>query len=349
MRKVLLVASGDWMDDPIAEVLRGRGHEVRSVDESQLPVRPDPAIAADSDIVLCRGPSRTSTLPAAALVSPHLGRANRPLFVWWLIENLPDPRLPAWLVDRAARARVSIARWSAVAFANRSPGDRRPRAHRLRILGELYRLRSLGVLDVLPVAGSGRADYLRRRGFDAFPAFVGGHPVLGRDLGITRDLDVVFVGQPGTRRRRALLRRLTAELAARGIGLQVYDGVRTPLYGDERTRILNRSKICLNLLKAPHDAVAYRLLLAAANKALIVSEPLYESTGFEAGRHLVTSSIDGLADTIERYLRHDAERRAIGEAAYHLVTHELTIERAVSRILDRCEDVRGAPRRTSAV
>jgi hypothetical protein len=347
VRRILLVANGGWMDSPIEEALRRRGCEVKRVEQSSLPAQPDPRIAAGCDFVLCHGPNRTSMLPAARLVSQFPAGADRPLFVWWLAENLPDPRLPAWFVDRAARLRVGIGQWSAAVLQTSLPGNpAHPRAHRLRVLGELHRIRSLGALDVLPVAGSGRTDYLRQRGFDAFPVFIGCHPVLGRDLGIDRDLDVVFVGQPGTRRRRALLRRLKTELAARGIDLRIYDGVRASLYGEERTQVLNRSKICLNVLKAPHDAVAYRLLVGAANKALIVSEPLRECTGFEPERHLVTRPIDRLADAIEFYLRHEAERRSICEAAYHLVTRELTMERAVGHILERSEQSRGVPHAT---
>ena len=69
----------------------------------------------------------------------------------------------------------------------------------------------------------------------------------------------------------------------------------TGLYGDERTRYLNRVQVLLTILRAPQDYVGQRFLLGAANKALVVTEPISNEEAFKADKHLVVAGLNSMA------------------------------------------------------
>jgi len=277
------------------------------------------------DLVLAYGPfgAAGSMLPVAR----HLLRRGerRPRFIWWLTEGVPALWLPRWSVVLLGRARV----WLDQAIPSHN-GQVWARGHRLRICGELRRLQAQGVLDVLAVTSALRAAYLRRAGFEPVVVPLGyDADTYGCDLGVERDIDVCFVGKVDSRRRRVLLEREGTQLAKRGIRLTIA----TDLYGEARTHFLNRSKIMLNILRAPHDFVGQRLMLGAANQALVVSEPMLDIAPFVDGKHLVISPLATLAETIEYYLAHDSERSAIAMEAYRFVRTHLTIEQMIGKLL----------------
>jgi spore maturation protein CgeB len=132
-----------------------------------------------------------------------------------------------------------------------------------------------------------------------------------------------------------VLERVQQELESRGIEISVT----THLYGENRTRFLNRTKVSLNILRAPQDWVGQRFLLGAANKTLIISEPINDSEPFVAGHHIVIAPIEKLAETIAFYLSHSKERLKIVEEAHRFVTQELTITQMIGRILDRAREI----------
>ena len=90
----------------------------------------------------------------------------------------------------------------------------------------------------------------------------------------------------------------------------------------------------LNLARTPGEFPDLRLILGMANKALVISEPIYRPDPFVAGRHFVSSSIGEMPETIQYYLAHDTERAVISERAHRLITQDITMEGSVSRILD---------------
>ena len=284
---------------------------------------------ASYDLILAYGPftKASSMLPAARQLLA-LSMEQRPVFVWWLTEGVPPLWMPRWVVAAASRARLALDRWNALAHG-----------HRLRVLGELRWLYARGVLDVLAVTSESRATYLRRFGLRPIVVPLGYHPdYYGADLGLSRDVDVCFIGNLAAPRRRRLFARVSGELRARNIAITAQE----QLYDAARTRFLNRCRIMLNIMRAPQDFVGQRFLLGAANKTLIVSEPLNDSQPFVAGRHLVVAPITQLADTIAHYLAHDDERQRITDEAHRFVTHELTIAQMVGRILEQARAVHAA-------
>ena len=76
-------------------------------------------------------------------------------------------------------------------------------------------------------------------------------------------------------------------------------------------------------------------MLGAANRALVVSEPMTNPDPFVPGRHFVESRVEDMADHIEHALRHPAEYQSIVNDAQRLVTEELTCGQMVRRVLDR--------------
>jgi hypothetical protein len=114
------------------------------------------------------------------------------------------------------------------------------------------------------------------------------------------------------------------------------DGVEHPyVFGEERTILLNRTKIALNLLREEWDDNSMRYCLAAPNRALIVTEPTLKHTPLRPGVHLVEAPIDRMVDTICYYLEREEERQRIVDQAYQLVTTELTMRQGLAQILER--------------
>lgn len=347
IRRVLLVTNRDEFVDPaVAAALETHGCKVDTVLHPELGPGASVGDIRAYDLVLCCGsPHGTSVLPVVDWIAEVPAEAKRPVFAWWLIENLPGRIFPQWAVDGGARLRIQLDRQSRrhrlIARLLRLPvlNHFNFKGHYLRILGELYEVRRKGLLDVLPVGGEAKARYLQGLGFDAFPLFLGYETTFGRPLGLHRDIDVLFLGGLEPRRRRTIVRRIESELASRGIRLTIHSYADGWLGGDQRNQVLNRSKILLNVLRAPHHGVAYRVLLGAGSKSLVVSEPLGNLSGFVPGRHFVEAPIERLAHTVEYYLRHHGERQELCESAYRHAREEMTMERAVGALLERCSRV----------
>ncbi len=285
------------------------------------------------DLVLGYGPytlDEGSILPVAKQLL-DLPPAHRPLFAWWLTEGIPDPRFPDWFVNGASRLRLkadrlleislpsSRSRWRQFAF----------KGHRLRIFGQLKWVKEQGLLDVLAVTSSSRAEYLRQRGLDPIVVPVGYDPVYGDDMNLDREIEVAFLGNTSAPRRRQLLPDLFDEFAKQGIQVLVENNI----YEEDRTEFLNRSRILVNVLRAPQDFVGQRFMLAAANKALVISEPLNDHSPFIPGQHLVMAPLDEIPEVARFYLANENKRQEIVDRAYRFVTEELTIANMVGRIL----------------
>jgi hypothetical protein len=248
-----------------------------------------------------------------------LDPVDRPRLVWFITEQLPDPRIPRLLIVLLGRLRTSIERTAYRRMADGSwqlkPGLAGVAriAHRFRYAGDAEWLRDAGLLDLLVTGSPWRAQQLSGLGHAPMlvpsPSF---YPGWGTDLGLDRDVPVLWIGKPGSRRRLRLLERLEADLDRRGIPLLRIDGIGKPyVFGEARTRLLNRTKIVVNLLRAPWDNTAMRYALAAQNGALLVSEPTLPHTGFIAGEHFVETPVASMAETITVLLQNDAARQEI--------------------------------------
>jgi hypothetical protein len=264
-----------------------------------------------------------------------------------LSEQLPNPDLPEWLryVGGVVRSR-----FERLAYRQRSQDVWEPdprlhwlttKAYRFLYFGDLYWLKRQGVLSVLVTGSRVTGDYLRTREFDPVIASLGTHPSYGADLGLERDIPVLWIGKMGTRRRENLLKRIRAELRERDVEMMMIDGGEHPyVFGEERTILLNRTRIVLNVLRKKWDNNALRYYITAPNRAMIITEPTLPHTAFTPGVHLVETPIERMADTICYYLSHEEERRRIADQAYQLATTELTARKGVAQALERIISMR---------
>jgi hypothetical protein len=187
-----------------------------------------------------------------------------------------------------------------------------------------------GTIDLLFVTSAERVEYATERGYQCWHVPYGYHPSHGRLLGISRDIDVLFLGDTRPPRRRRLLRYLRRQ----GVAVTVNGSWHDPAFwGERRTELLNRTKIVLSLQRYPGKIAAKRLILAMANGALVIAEPAYRPEPFVDGEHYVVSPIERMPETIDYYLSHADERDRIAAAGHRLVTEELTFERTVQPMI----------------
>jgi hypothetical protein len=307
----------------------------------------DASIPDDAEVVFSfapYGPWLQIPMQAAAR-SPDV----RPLILHWNTENPPDLRLPWPVVYGLGMLR---------SWLGRVAEDKRHRAHDLcrrpplswiasrmtkfRYVGDYHFAYRQGWLDLLVESSAIYAALHRKHGLPALCVPWGSVPSWSEEMDLERDVDVLWLGKRRTRRRSQLLDRVRRELASAGVSMYVADGVENPfVYGHERTRLLNRSAITLNLLPVWYDhAFPYRFHVAAPNRSLVVSEPtLRHSSQYVPGRHYVEADVDAIATTIRYYLEHEQERLRIVENAYCLATQQLTFGRSVKAIMAVVESV----------
>jgi hypothetical protein len=332
LRVAVIWKEPDELGTLLSDVLADKGCKVINLlYEDRLP--------QDLDVVLVYGPFNSLVPLANQLLD--WPSSQRPTFVLWMTEQFPSPALPEWGQYLGGIIRSRVER---LAFRQRNQGEWQldPRlrwlttkAYRFRYYGDLHWLRRQGILSVLAVTSRWTADLLRAKGFDPIEAYLGSHPSWGASLGLERDIPVLWIGKIGSDRRRHLLDRIRAELRERGIEMLMVDGVEHPyVFGEERTVLLNRTQITLNLLRAKWDDNSLRYSLAALNRTLTVTEPTLPHTAYTPGVHLVEAPIEQLADTICHYLHHEEERVRIVDQAYQLATTELTMNKGIDQIID---------------
>lgn len=267
-----------------------------------------------------------------------------PPVIFWYTEQMPDPSLPAWLVQLLARLRYANSKWYDGLLTPRisqMSGNRLhlPEVGRLRAVGEIIELHKAGRLKIVCALSETNRRFLSRFDLPVVEIPIGYHPFFGEQLGLRRDIDVVFLGTQRDRRRRKWIARLAKELGEMRLQFIVKDGSpqRGYLFDLQRTLLLNRTKIMLNVMRQPWDDAIHRFLLAAANGALLLSEPIHEeSTGpLQAGVHFVECRLEEMAHKAKEYLEAPAKREGITENAGNLVRSELTMTRMAGLCLQR--------------
>ena len=253
-----------------------------------------------------------------------LPREQRPWVLLWHSEPLPPARAtglpPPWLNAREiAKIVLRDARATDV-YTNYLT---------------IRKLHRAGIPDVLVLSSRGRQEFLAERGIPGHFAPLGCDPSMGRDLGISRDIEVLFLGILNVPRRTRLLNALKQQ----NINLTEAGSWSDPAYwGENRTRLLNRTKILVNLARTPAEFSGFRLSLGMANKALVVSEPIYRPEPFVPGRHFLMVPTQEMAGCIRHYLDRDQERHAITETAYQFVTGEATLQRSTELMVSLMEE-----------
>jgi hypothetical protein len=293
----------------------------------------------DVDVVVAYGPLG-SLVPLSKQIQQ---RQKQPAFVLFMTEQLPDPTTPEVIRRLLAYCRTQIEHR---AYQQNEAGMwvldphwkwLTKRALRYRYYGDLRWLQKKKLLSLLALQSVITAGFLRQQGIDPFVFTLGADPQWGEDLGLDRDIPVLWIGKQGSNRRKALLADLRDTLKAQGVDMMIIDGIAHPyVFGTQRTILLNRSKIVVNLSRQKWDLNSLRFYLAASNRVLMVSEPILPHIPeIVSGKHFIEAPLNQLAQTILFYLEHEKERMAIANAAYDLVKSELTMENGLHRLLQK--------------
>ena len=326
------------IDDAIADAI---AYELHQLGHSPTFFLHDQPIPTTVDVLFSFAPyNRLMQIPYQLAQLPE---DKRPFFLHWNIENGPDPQIP-WAINRRIagvrswidRLHDNDAAWSNALQSLPPVRWIDSRLTRYRLIGEYHYAYRAGLLNLLFESSRIYTDQRQAHGIPAIFVPWGTVPSWYEDMQLTRDIDVLWMGKRRTKRRSELLDEIDQRLSALGYHVYIADNEVKPfVYGDERTRMLNRAKITLNIEAAPYDnALPYRYHVVAPNRSLVVSETLHPHYPTRPGVHYVAASYEQMVETLIYYLEHDAERQQIVEAAYRLVTEELTFGHAIRTIMD---------------
>jgi GT2 family glycosyltransferase len=155
-------------------------------------------------------------------------------------------------------------------------------------------------------------------------------PSVHKRFGLTRDLDVVFVGNvlPIHMRRRALLDRLASRFR-----VDRFEGV----YREEMAKLFSRAKIVFNCSLA--GDLNMRVFEALSCGSLLVTDRAGNGMGefFGDEEHLVHYGDENLEEVVARYLDDPGAREEIAERGQRLVINHHTYAHRMSDLVERIE------------
>lgn len=287
------------------------------------------------------------------------GRRGIPRILWQL-ETLPPPDLPQsifvkFLLERGPQRSTSLRRFfEKIAYQRlaKQCQDRpwntdrlfEPRRFSLpfREARKLIAMWQDQLVDEIIVSLGSRQEFLAKHDVPTKFMPFGYHTSIGRPFnGVTRDLDVIFIGSKSPK-RAALLQQIEQGLAKHGRSLSIVD---KNCYGEERTHLLNRAKILLFLRNYPWEMPRLRMIMAMACKATIVAECSTDTLPFVPGEHFVSAQPSALTDVLLNELENDQARQAIHENAYTFINEKLRLDRLLDEIL--CQHLAQKHDRTS--
>ena len=311
--------NGEYTHPEVADVLTQMGHRVSLIRDDF----PDPK---SFDLLWIAGNANWHPRILRQLALHRQAGGRRPLVLIRHTEPLPMPKDAPF-----PRPRLHLREIAKILLRDARATDPFTNARRL---GQLARAR---LYDVLVVSTPSRQAYLAECGITSSMVPMGYHPSYGRDLGLERDIDVLFLGALDVPRRRTLIARLReAKVPVQAMGSWYTTGT----WGESRTRLLNRTRILLNIQRFPGELSGQRMLLGMANKALVISEPVYMPGPYVPGQHWVQATIDEMPATVAHYLAHENQRREIAEAGHDLAVNHLRLEQSVAEILALVAQVR---------
>jgi hypothetical protein len=196
-----------------------------------------------------------------------------------------------------------------------------------------------------------------RRGIAAEHFQLGYSPLWDHtDLARTRDIDVLFMGCITERRSRALAR--CADSLWRWRSRLVLTDNSAPnwvpsgrfLAGDEKWDALSRSRVLLNVHQGEAPYFEWqRIVQAAANGCVVVSEHSADYDPFIPGTHFLAGDPDNLIHLAQALLEDEPRRRRMEEDARVLLCDQLPLSRTVERLVDVASGIRSGPVPAGAV
>jgi hypothetical protein len=187
-----------------------------------------------------------------------------------------------------------------------------------------------GWLDRVFPATTGRQRFLAERGIHTRAISFGYYDKVGEDRHRERDIDVLFIGSLKERHRRHRLNRILGEIGKAGARIEV---VTRGMYGDRRIELLNRTKIVIHIHKYPWDTPWMRWVMAAANGAAVLSEPLSDPAPFGPGVHYFEASAEEMPATVARLLADPELLRLTATRCREFVRERFTLQQSMEVIL----------------
>lgn len=188
-------------------------------------------------------------------------------------------------------------------------------------------------VDLLFTSTPSRQQHLENDGIFSTVVPVGWHPTWGHKLNIQRDIDIVFLGHLRKKddRRARVIAAAQKQLAAAKYSITVID---KDCFGQQRTELLNRTKILLDVVRTPWEIPGMRLLIGIGCGALTVSCGFVGDAGrYQEGLHFVNASPKTLVHTLLFYLRNDNCRQEIIDKGQRLLHEKLTMEHSLQTII----------------
>lgn len=313
------IAGGAVEPEFVAQEISAQGFDVQTF-------AADSADFSSSDVLLFLG--NAAWRPGIVQRLRRTPPIERPFVAVWHWEPLPPPESSG-----LPRPQLGVREIGKIVLRDARATD--PYTNYLR----LRAMQKDGLIDLLAISTRSRQEFLAEKGIASSYVPLGYGSQHGSDLGIERDIDVLFLGDSRLPRCRQVMERLRTL----GLNIQVAGGWEDPQYwGDERSVLLNRVKILLNIPRAQGDYAGLRMFLGAANGAMILSEPLYRPEPFLPGAHYIEAQLAEMPARVREYLNDDSRRLAITQAARQLATQESTRERSVARLMELIEEQRAA-------
>ena len=192
-------------------------------------------------------------------------------------------------------------------------------------------------------------EALRAAGLEADHLRLGGVPSMAAEP-VDRDIDVVLLGGK-TERRAARLAAMAPVLWARDCDLRLFSfarpvhaGTAGLVFGDDKYRLLARSRILLNIHRddaRPGYFEWARMVEAMANGCCVVTEPVVGFEPFIEGRHFIAT--DDLEGAVTELLDDDVRRREIGEAARVTALTTFPLHTSIAPLLERLDGLPPVP------
>jgi hypothetical protein len=296
--------------------LSAAGYEISFANDASF----DPSAG---DLVLVQG--NFNWFPRARRVLSRFRPLERPAVIVWHSEPLPFPRDSGF-----PNPRLTLREMAKIALRDRRATDVYTNFKRLSELHEKK------ILDLIVVTSRSRQAFLSEKGIPSRFIPLGFHEGMGQRLDRPRDIDVLFLGTLDDSRHRHAIRYLES----RGISVEARGSWKSgETWGEQRTELINRARIFLNIQRHAGQYSGYRMLLGMGNGAMVLSEPVHDPFPYEPGVHYVSTSLETMPETIVKYLSDEEARSAITEAGYRFATRSLTMESSMREIIASMEEL----------
>ncbi len=171
----------------------------------------------------------------------------------------------------------------------------------------------------------------RQRGIEAIHTPLGYSPCMEADTlaDNAKPVDLLFMGTHSLRREMLLSRnadffnQYNCRLILTRLDKPRLVGTPGFYTHDDRNRLLASSKIVMNVHFSDNTYLEWhRVLIAIANRCLVVSELSDAIEPLENGKHLILTELENIPEICQYYLDREDERLEIVERAYQFMTQQ---------------------------